>query len=140
MQHGRARILIGWAIGIGMLIGTPVAAHHSFSAEFDDRKPVKFTGTITVLKWSNPHAWIYVDVVGANKKVVNWALEVQAANAIYRRGWRKEDFSPGTVVQVEGFQARNGTSTANATVIALPNGKKLLSGPQAAPSAAPARK
>ena len=131
----RARWLVIGVVALA-LWGTAVSqAHHSFSAEFDERKPVKFTGTITQLKWSNPHAWVYVDVVGANKKVVNWALEIQAANAIYRRGWRKEDFAPGTVVQVEGYQARNGTPTANATVIALPSGRKLLGGPGAAAGA-----
>jgi hypothetical protein len=49
--------------------------HHSFTAEFDQHKPIKLTGKVTEMKWSNPHGWIYIDVAGSDGKVVNWALE-----------------------------------------------------------------
>ena len=139
MRHVRAGVVAGLMAGLVAGGGRTVEAHHSFSAEFDETKPVTFTGKVTSLKWSNPHAWIYVDVVGANKKVVNWALEIQAANALYRRGWRKEELAPGTVLAIEGFQARNGTPTANAVSVTLPSGRRLSSGPQPATPAAGAR-
>ena len=77
-------------------------AHHSFATEFDNTKRVKLTGKLTLMKWANPHAWIYIDVVGPNGKVTNWALETSAANGLLRRGWRKEDLKVGTVLLVEG--------------------------------------
>jgi hypothetical protein len=104
------------------------AAHHSFSAEYDDKKPLKVTGTVTTMKWSNPHAWIYVDVKDKRGKVVNWAFETGGANALYRRGWRKQDLVAGTVVTIDAFQARNGTPTANAQSILMPDGKRLFAG------------
>ena len=107
------------------------AAHHSFSAEYDDKKPLKLTGTLTAMKWSNPHAWIYVDVKDKSGKVVNWAFETGGANALYRRGWRKQDLAVGTVVTIEAFQARNGTPTANAQSILMPDGKRLFAGSSA---------
>ena len=106
-------------------------AHHSFSAEYDDKKPLKLTGTVTTMKWSNPHAWIYVDVKDKGGKVVKWAFETGGANALYRRGWRKEDLAPGTVLTIDAFQARNGKPTANATSILLPDGKRLFAGSSA---------
>ena len=132
------------AITAALLSAPVLLAHHSFSAEFDENKPVKVTGKVTMMRWSNPHAWIYVDVAGADGKVVNWAFETSAVNSLYRQGWRKEDLPAGTVLVIDGWQARNNTPTANAYSITFPDGKRLFAGSPAGtagtPSAPPAAK
>ena len=105
-----------------------VFAHHSFSAEFDADKPIELTGTVTGMKWSNPHAWIYIDVEDAHGNVVNWAFETQAANGLIRRGWRREDLPEGTVLKVEGWQARNGSPTASISSVTFSDGRRLFAG------------
>ena len=116
------------AFATSFFASTSALAHHSFAAEYDSEKPIKFTGTVTEMKWSNPHGWIYVDVKDESGNVVNWALETSASNGLIRRGWRKEDLPAGTVLQIEGWQARNGSSTGNISSVTLPDGKRLFAG------------
>jgi len=116
----------GLVLAIVGALAIRVAAHHSFSAEYDANKPIKLTGKLIEMKWSNPHAWIYLEVKGKDGKPVKWACETGGANALFRAGWRKEDLVAGSQLVVDGFQARNGSTTANATSITFPDGKKLF--------------
>jgi hypothetical protein len=117
------------AAGLVLLAaGAPVGAHHSFAAEFDGSKAVTLKGTIARMEWSNPHAWLHVDVKGPDGKVVSWMVEGGAPNALLRRGWNKDSVAPGTAVVVQGFRARDGSNRASGGSVTLPDGKKLFIG------------
>ena len=127
---------VGLAVSLLALLSTYAVAHHSFAAEFDNTKKVKLTGKVTLMKWANPHAWLYIDVV-TDGKTVNWALEMQGANGLLRNGWRKEMLTAGTVLVVEGWHARSGMPVANITSVTFQDGKRLFSGSPEAPAPTP---
>lgn len=106
---------------------TPTAAHHSFAAEFDAKKPVKLTGKVTRIEWMNPHAFIYLDAKDEQTgKITNWAIELGSPTGLARVGWTRSLLAVEDVVTIEGSRAKYKENLANArSVLLARTGQKL---------------
>jgi len=114
------------ALSLGAL--TPVAAHHSFSAEYDRDKPITLTGAVTKLEWTNPHARIYIEVKDDSGKLVNWDFELGPPNGLMRQGWNRNSLHAGQIVTISGFLSKDEPHVANARTVALPDGRQVFTG------------
>jgi hypothetical protein len=132
----RTKLMLVAGFG-ALLAAVPAWAHHAFAAEFDAQKPLKLSGTVTKVEWINPHAWIHIDVKGADGKVTNWMIEGGSPNTLLRRGFTKNSLEIGTAVVVDGYQAKDGTNRANGRDITFPDGRKLFVGNSSPSEGAP---
>jgi uncharacterized protein DUF6152 len=120
------RTLTFLVAGAALVAAVPLAAHHSFAAEFDAEKAVNLTGSVTKIEWMNPHVWFYLDVKEENGNVVNWGMEMGSPNGLTRSGWTRNSMKVGDIVAVEGSRARDGSNHGNARAVVLTSSGKRL--------------
>jgi len=129
----RGRLVIVVCVA-ALAASVPALAHHSFAAEFDENKPLKLSGTVTKIEWTNPHTWFFVDVKNPDGSVTNWGLELAGPTQLLRAGWRRDSMKVGDEVTIDARRARNDGNTANArTVVLVATGKQVFGGPPPQP-------
>jgi hypothetical protein len=122
----RYRLLI-LVIASGFLLTKPVLrAHHAEAAEYDSTKPVKVSGTLTKVEWQNPHVWFYVEAREQDGKLTTWGFSTAPPGALMRRGVTKAALKLGSVINVEGVRARDGSNNASARRITFADGTNVL--------------
>src|SRR5262245_16709749 len=117
------------AVGFVLLLSPqPMTSHHSFTAEYDSAKLMQFTGIVTKIEWTNPHARFYLDVKDAQGSITNWNFELGSPILLRKLGWRQDSLKTGEQVSVEGYLAKDGAKMANARKVTLSDGRNVFAG------------
>ncbi|HEV2323187.1 MAG TPA: DUF6152 family protein [Terracidiphilus sp.] len=123
MQRRLLNVLAGAATLLALAL--PVAAHHSFSAEFDRDKKVTLEGKVVEMDWVNPHSWLVIDVPNAQGKMDRWRIEGGSPSVLLRLGWNRNSLPAGTKIKVVAYQAKDGSFRASSQSIEFPDGRKI---------------
>jgi hypothetical protein len=110
----------------GIFSGARALAHHSFAAEFDDKQPIKLTGVLKKVEWTNPHIWYYVEVKNPDGTTTMWALSGGAPGQLMRRGIRKDALVVGETVNVDGFRAKDGSHNGFGRSVTYKDGRNVF--------------
>jgi hypothetical protein len=100
-------------------------AHHSVAAYYDTKQLLRLKGTVTVIEWTNPHAFVHIDVRDEQEKVTNWAVETDSPNVLSRAGWTKTTLKPDDEVTVIGYPAKKQAAAMRLVTLSLADGRKL---------------
>lgn len=111
-----------------LTLASSVAAHHSFSAVYDQTQPVRVAGVVVRVDWVNPHARLQIESPDQTGSTTIWTFEMGAPRVMTGRlGWSTDKIKAGDHVVVEGFLARNGDRLAAAQAVTTASGERLTS-------------
>ena len=110
-----------------LAMATPALAHHSF-AMYDHTRTVTLKGEVTKFQWTNPHAYLEVDVKQKDGTTKHYSIEMTSINMMTRLGWRSNMIKAGDLVTVTLSPLLTGEAAGLMLDVTLPDGRKLEPG------------
>ena len=114
------------AVAAPTMLAAPLSAHHS-TAMYQMDHPTTVTGTVKRFEWTNPHAFIYLDVKDEKGNSVEWEIELMSLNHLRSYGWVRTTVKPGDVITCTGGAAKSGAPSMISALLKLPDGRELRS-------------
>jgi hypothetical protein len=134
LAAGTRVCFLGFLAAVTFAGASSAMAHHSF-AMFDQTKPLTLSGTVTAFEWTNPHAYIEVDVPEEKGGTKHWSVELGSPSILMQSGWKFSDLKKGDKVTVRISPLRSGQSGGLLIQATLPDGRVLGNGPGRGPEA-----
>jgi hypothetical protein len=104
----------------------PAFAHHSTSM-YDMNHPVTVTGSVKRFEWTNPHAFIYLDVKDEKGNTVEWEVEMMSLNHLRGYGWTRSTVKVGDMISCTGGAAKSGAPSMISSFMKLGDGRMMKS-------------
>ena len=114
------------ALLVALVLAAPTFAHHSTSM-YDMNNPVTVTGVVKRFEWTNPHAFIFLDVKDQKGNVVEWEVEMMSLNHLRGYGWTRSTVKPGDVISCTGGAAKSGATSMISSYMKLGDGRSMKS-------------
>jgi hypothetical protein len=108
-------------------LAAPALAHHGRGATFDMKNRVTLKGTVSQIKWQNPHVLIFIDVKDASGKVVTWGFENSNVHTLATQGYNRNTLKLGQEVTAIVNPAANGEPIGIIVKVILADGKEIMS-------------
>jgi len=109
------------------IAAAPLAAHHGRGATFDMEKRVTLKGTVSQVKWQNPHVLIFLDVKDDAGKVVTWGFENSNVHTLANQGYNRNTLKVGQPITAIVNPAANGSPLGIIVKVVLADGKEIMS-------------
>jgi hypothetical protein len=88
-------------------------------------KLVTVKGTVTEVRWENPHPMFGLEVHNNDAKVEKWMIGGPALNRMEASGWTPTTVKPGDMITGIGYQFGDGQKIIRLEKVVLPDGKEL---------------
>ena len=117
-----------FAILLVSIAATAAMSHHAFSPVYDEQRVITITGVVTLFKFVNPHAMMFMDVADESGKVKKWTVEFAGRLNLSNVGWTEESIKSGERVTVTGNPTHTGSDRLYFRKLVHADGTELLPG------------
>jgi DNA/RNA endonuclease YhcR with UshA esterase domain len=118
-------LAIGFTLGSALMVA-PALAHHS-TAMYNMAAPVTVTGTVKRFEWTNPHAFVFLEVKDEKGNLVEWEVEMMSLNHLRSYGWTRNTLKAGDVISCTGGAAKSGAPSMISSYMKLGDGRMMKS-------------
>ena len=119
------------AVSLFLICSDLLAGHHSRAGFYQTRdKQVTLRGTVKEFRFTNPHAFIIMDVPDAAGKVTTWTIELGSPGNLLasNRGWTRNVLKAGDKITIMTLPSLDGRPSGLDAAIEFEDGRKLGDG------------
>ncbi|MFL2545830.1 MAG: DUF6152 family protein [Candidatus Rariloculaceae bacterium] len=115
----------GLLVALIVALSSSAGAHHALNAFYDLDSPFELEGTLTSVRWTNPHISFELERAGPDGQTEAWSVASGSPVLIRRSGVDAETFAVGDRVRITGFPSRLREQEMVGAVIHMADGSDI---------------